>query len=387
MSGGGRLRRAVPWTKASVRGGGRLRWARAVRRPRAPRLSARVCSLAVDEADKMLSLGMAPQLERLKGLLTGKRWTALLSATWPAAAAAVADAWTAGAARVAVATATSASLSAGIGQTVHVCAEHKKPAKLARHLEAVKAVSAAARAKPRVLVFCNRVKTVRFVAGEVAAAGFKVDTLHGERPQGERDAALAAFRAGAAQVLVATDVGGRGLNVPSLSYVVNYDFPPTLDAYIHRVGRAGRLGARGHAFSFLTRPFAPLAGALVALLQAHGQAVDPNLVKLANAYAQVQAIAGGVEGGSDDAPGPSIASLVDDAAHATRVVKKRTAALGAGDLPGLYGKGGGGGGDRSAGDSAAAAAAAVKPTSSKKKKALPGRLRKKLAREGGRAEA
>ena len=342
----------------------------------------------------MLSLGMAPQLDRLRELLGGgARWTALVSATWPPAAAAVASAWTAGAARVSLTTPSSTSLSIGIAQTVHVCAEHKKPAKLARHLEAVKAASAASRSKPRVLIFCNRVKTVRFVAGEVAAAGFKVETLHGERAQEERDKALAAFRAGSAQVLVATDVGGRGLNVPSLSYVVNYDFPLTLDAYVHRVGRSGRLGTQGHAFSFLTRPFAPLAGGVVELLRGHGQAVDPNLVKLADAYAQVEAIKGGV-GPDNSAGGPSLSSLVGDAAHATRVVKKRTVALTAGDLPGLYkqqSRGGGRAGDESDGGNDAADPTTTTPPPSSapnKRKAMPGRLRKKLAREkGGGREA
>eukprot|EP00955_Chlamydomonas_euryale_P031292 329107-Chlamydomonas_euryale.AAC.8 len=76
---------------------------------------------------------------------------------------------------------------------------------------------------------------------------------------------------------MATDVAARGLDIRGLPYVVNYDFPPSLDTYIHRVGRTGRLAATGHAFSFFTRNLAKIAGPLVQLLSAHAQTLDPNL--------------------------------------------------------------------------------------------------------------
>ena len=80
-------------------------------------------------------------------------------------------------------------------------------------------------------------------------------------------AALAEFRSGKAQVLVATDVAARGLHIQGLPYVVNYDFPTTIESYIHRAGRTGRLAAHGHCFSFFARPLAPLAKPLLTLLQ------------------------------------------------------------------------------------------------------------------------
>lgn len=75
------------------------------------------------------------------------------------------------------------------------------------------------------------------------------------------------FRSGKAQVMLATDVAARGLHIRGLPYVVNYDFPPTLQQYIHRAGRAGRLAPNGHCYSFFTRNFAPLAQPLLDLLQ------------------------------------------------------------------------------------------------------------------------
>ncbi|KAG1659532.1 hypothetical protein FOA52_016155 [Chlamydomonas sp. UWO 241] len=186
------------------------------------------------------------------------------------------------------------SISRGVTQVVQVCAEHKKQAKLMKHLGAVKgAVAAGARNPPRVLVFANRIKTVRLVYDAVCAEGYRAELLHGQRPQSERDGAVSAFRAGKVQVLVATDVAARGLDIRGLPYVVNYDFPPSLDTYIHRVGRTGRLSATGHAFSFFTRNLAKIAGPLADMLAGHGQALDPNLRTLAAAWSEAVARAGG----------------------------------------------------------------------------------------------
>ena len=84
-------------------------------------------------------------------------------------------------------------------------------------------------------------------------------------------AAFSDFRSGKAQVLVATDVAARGLHIRALPYVVNYDFPTTLEAYIHRAGRTGRLAANGHCFSFFSRALAPLARPLLHLMEVRGE--------------------------------------------------------------------------------------------------------------------
>lgn len=296
--------------------------------------------VAVDEADKLLSPGLAPQLDRLRDLLLGgarpsARTVILTSATMPAAVDGAAAGWLtpdrvevvvkeeAEEGKEAVAGDDPAALLPTtamlppppprpvITQAVHVCAVHKKAGKLLKHLAAINLASTAARHRPRVAVFVNRIATASAVASAVGAAGHKVALLHGGRPQAARDAALAAFRAGAATVLVATDVAARGLHIPTLRHVVNYDFPPNLETYTHRVGRVGRLEDGGHAFSFFTRPLAPLARPLLALLDAAGSAVDPNLVRLADAYDEARArlamlpdVAGG--------------GVIEDAARAAR---------------------------------------------------------------------
>lgn len=218
----------------------------------------------------------------------------LLSATFPQDTVAKADAWLRpGYARVGGDGVAAESAREGDGagapspldratQVVQVCAEHKKPRKLLKHLDAVRAADG--RQKARVIVFANRIKTVKFVAQTLHKHGHKCAPLHGELRQEARDRTLAEFRAGKKPTLVATDVAGRGLHVPGLEHVVNYDFPGTLEQYVHRVGRVGRAsGSSGHALSYLTRSFAPLTPALVRLLEHHGQPVDPNLATLASA--------------------------------------------------------------------------------------------------------
>ncbi|GAX80336.1 hypothetical protein CEUSTIGMA_g7774.t1 [Chlamydomonas eustigma] len=284
-----------------------------------------VQAVVLDEADKMLSLGFKPQLDRLHSMLigsqgkrnvrkaevhnggerdvtedTGKKSRSmecqvmLFTATLPDEVQLEADRWCDEKLLVRVKiTATDSAISKTITQVVQVCAEHKKPGKLLRHLASIKAASATMRNPPRVLVFANRIKTVRFVHETLVKEEYRAVMLHGQRSQTEREEALRDFKSGKCQVLVATDVAARGLDIKALPYVVNYDFPPSLETYIHRVGRTGRIASDGHAFSFFTRNLAKIAGPLVDLLNAHSQAIDPNLVQLAEAWKNAAECVGG----------------------------------------------------------------------------------------------
>ena len=178
-----------------------------------------------------------------------------------------------------------ARISESVVQVVHVCAEHKKLFKLRKHLKNIDECSRDERHKPRVLIFANRIKTVQYVAKELEGDGRKVVELHGDKLQEERERAVNDFKSGKMNILVASDVAARGLHIKNLQYVVNFDFPSNLETYIHRVGRTGRVGAKGHAYSFLTRSMASLAPPLLRLLESHQQEIDPNLAKLAEAYA------------------------------------------------------------------------------------------------------
>jgi len=103
-----------------------------------------------------------------------------------------------------------------------------------------------------VLVFSRTKRRTYRLEKKIKAAGYKVTSLHGDRSQNQRDAAMQGFRSGIYQVMIATDVAARGLDIDSISHVINYDIPDTADAYVHRIGRTGRAEREGQAFTLVT---------------------------------------------------------------------------------------------------------------------------------------
>jgi len=254
--------------------------------------------LVLDEADRMLALGFEEQLKAIRSALPsnadgGGRQTLLFSATFPKAVRAIGKTWLGDGYETVKIDSEKAALPEGdeqqqahmatVEQTVHVCAEHKKSRKLMKYITKLRAADG--RARSRVLVFANRIKTVQFIADLCKRHNEKVSTLYGTMKQERRDQALKDFKAGKTPVLIATDVAGRGLDIAGLEYVVNWDFPGSIEQYRHRVGRAGRQGKKGAALSFFTRKFTPLAEDLIALLKKGGHFVDPNLQILAKVAA------------------------------------------------------------------------------------------------------
>jgi len=184
----------------------------------------------------MLAMGFEQQLHKLQELLPSKRQTMLLSATFPPRVEASAEAWLSSPFRFQVG-ANSINIAPNVEQVLHVCAEHKKPRKLAKFIQEVQAAdkTGGARQRSKILVFCNKIKTVAFVKEFIYKQRWQCVMLHGELSQKGRDDALASFRCGKIPILVCTDVAARGLHVRSLQYVVNYDFPSTLEVYAHRI--------------------------------------------------------------------------------------------------------------------------------------------------------
>ncbi|KAH8082058.1 helicase [Aureococcus anophagefferens] len=303
----------------------------------AKRLDAVVCWV-VDEADRMLQLGFEEQLDELSRLVPSERQTLLFTATFPQRLRHAADRYvgepdrvctirvnTSGGDDAAPAPAAPAAPERapeaapapapdGRRAAVHVCAAHKRPRLLLRFLERFRKEDAAKRQASKVLLFVNTASACAEVV-ELVKRHYKANTvalLHGKLPQRDRDAALLNFRAGKTNVLVATDVASRGLHVSRLNVVVNWDFPTNLEAYTHRVGRAGRDGEPATALSFFTRNLIPLAPALVALLTDAGQAVDPQLAECAAKRTKTLADRRAADAGDAPAPAPAPADDPDD---------------------------------------------------------------------------
>lgn len=195
----------------------------------------------LDEADRMLDMGFIHDVRRVVATLPKQRQTLFFSATMPSDIQELADNLLTNPVRVAVTPV--ASTVELIEQTVYFVEKNDKPA-LLQHLLHNSTVT-------RALVFTRtKYGADRVVKQLKRMPAIGAEAIHGNKSQSARERALANFKAGTTQVLVATDIAARGIDVESISHVINYDLPNIPETYVHRIGRTGRAGAAGMAFSF-----------------------------------------------------------------------------------------------------------------------------------------
>ncbi len=199
-------------------------------------------TLVLDEADEMLDMGFAEDLEAILAVTPPERQTALFSATLPPRIVTIAAKHLRNPVRIAIARETTAhGKLPKVRQTAYVVARGHKRAALARVLD-LEAPTAA-------LVFCRTRLEVDDLTESLKGRGLRVEALHGGISQGERDRVMKKLRAGTLELVVATDVAARGLDIGHLSHVVNFDVPSSPDVYVHRIGRTGRAGREGVAIT------------------------------------------------------------------------------------------------------------------------------------------
>jgi ATP-dependent RNA helicase DeaD len=200
--------------------------------------------LILDEADEMLDMGFAEDLDAILDATTPDRQTALFSATMPARILAIAGRHLKDPARIAIAREKpAAGKLPRVRQMAYLVTRAHKPASLERVLETENPDSA--------LVFCRTRLEVDTLVELLNAHGHQAEALHGGMEQRQRDRVMGRFREGKADLLVATDVAARGLDIERLSHVINYDVPASAEIYVHRIGRTGRAGRGGTAITLV----------------------------------------------------------------------------------------------------------------------------------------
>ncbi len=317
----------------------------------------KVTYFVIDEADRLLQMGFADQLNAISEQIRPDRQTLLFSATFPGRLREASESWVGDATFIRCNTidmhmsttnsgggtgnsdkekaaetekvenevvgeanqeaegssgkkvdVSSLAVSESITQLVHVCATHKKPRLLIKSILQARADEKERKVRQpgSMIVFCTKIKTIKFVEDFLRRQDVKgVVTIHGQMPQANRERAINSFRCGKDSILIATDVAARGLHIKKLKYVVNYDFPTNLEQYCHRIGRTGRQGEEGHAYSLITRNMAPMVGDLIKLLTSCKQKLEPNLLALHKEFEEATGMGAGLEafageGGDDE---------------------------------------------------------------------------------------
>eukprot|EP00924_Labyrinthula_sp_SR-Ha-C_P004112 snap_masked-scaffold_3-processed-gene-14.20-mRNA-1 protein AED:0.29 eAED:0.29 QI:0/-1/0/1/-1/1/1/0/482 len=233
--------------------------------------------LILDEADRLLEQGFEKEVKSIIEQIPNPVQTLMFSATWPEEIRKIASAYMSDPIKLTVGS-DSLTANQNVAQNILVLEEYDKNRKLFELLSVLKARET----NKKIIVFALYKKEASRLEETLQRQRYRAIGIHGDKQQKEREDCLRSFLTGKNNVLVATDVASRGLDIEDVEVVINYTFPLTIEDYVHRIGRTGRAGKKGRSFTFFTAKEKSLAGSLQNILREAKAAIPEELAKFGN---------------------------------------------------------------------------------------------------------
>ncbi|XP_073817416.1 probable ATP-dependent RNA helicase DDX43 [Musca autumnalis] len=241
---------------------------------------ATITYLVLDEADRMLDMGFEPQIRKILLDIRPDRQTVMTSATWPAGVRRLAESYMNNPIQVCVGSLDLAATHT-VTQLIEIVEEDEK-------FYLVKSFVKRMAFDEKVIIFCGKKVRADDLSSDLTLDGFRCQCIHGSRDQSDREQAIADITSGEVNILIATDIASRGLDIEDITHVINFDFPRNIEEYVHRVGRTGRAGRTGTSISYITRSDWAMAPELINILEEAGQKVPSELRNMAERFAKVK---------------------------------------------------------------------------------------------------